>query len=176
MFTSHKFSQSWPSFHCGSEVPEDFLDEKLPTLDVKTWPIESLEENAKRYLEACRPTAKSKTIDIDRITHTLRKRAPYVIIKRSAMSDNARYNILANELVRRLSIIKMEETSHEENEEVVEQFILQCKTSGSGWDKIFHFVATCGLNQLFCTFNVTKCLFFTFKSPFRGCILVFCSD
>ena len=71
-------------------------------------------------MEACRPTAKSKTIDIDRITHTLRKRAPYVIIKRSAMSDNARYNILANELVRRLSNIKREETSHEEKEEMVE--------------------------------------------------------
>ena len=57
-------------------------------------------------------------------------RAPYVIIKRSAMSDHARYNILANELVRRLSNIKREETSHEEKEEMVEQFILQCKTSG----------------------------------------------
>ena len=57
-------------------------------------------------------------------------RTPYVIMKRSAISDHSRYNILANELVRRLSNMKKEETTHDEKEEVVEHFITQCKTSG----------------------------------------------
>ena len=57
-------------------------------------------------------------------------RTPYVIMKRSAISDHSRYNILANELVRRLSNMKKEKTSHEDKEEVIEHFTKQCKTSG----------------------------------------------
>ena len=40
----------------------------------------------------------------------------YVIMKRSAISDNSRYNILSNELVRRLGNMNKEGTSHEEKE------------------------------------------------------------
>ena len=57
-------------------------------------------------------------------------RTPYVVMKRSAMSDHSRYNILANELVRRLSNMRKDDTKHEENEEVVEHVIKECKTSG----------------------------------------------
>ena len=57
-------------------------------------------------------------------------RTPYVVMKRSAMSDHSRYNILANELVRRLSNMRKEDTSHEEKEGVIEHMIKQCKTSG----------------------------------------------
>ena len=57
-------------------------------------------------------------------------RTPYVIMRKSAISDHSRYNILSNELVRRLSNMNREGTSQDEKNEVVENFILQCKTSG----------------------------------------------
>ena len=57
-------------------------------------------------------------------------RTPYVVMKRSAMSDHSWCNILANELVRRLSNMIIEDTSHEEKEQVIEHMTKQCKTSG----------------------------------------------
>ena len=57
-------------------------------------------------------------------------RTPYVVMQRSAISDNSRYNILSNELVRRLSNMNKDGTTQEEKLEVVEHYIQQCKTSG----------------------------------------------
>ena len=57
-------------------------------------------------------------------------RTPHVIMKRSVISDNSSYNILSNELVRRLGNMSKEGTSHEEKEAVIENFIKQCKSSG----------------------------------------------
>ena len=113
-----------------AEVPEDFADGKLPTLDTKFWQMGGLEAKGQETFGGM--PANSKLIDY-RINHSYfekEMRTPYVIMKRSAMSDHSRYNILANELVRRLSNMKREETTHEEKEEVVEHFIQQCKTSG----------------------------------------------
>ena len=92
------------------ETPEDFEGERLPTLDTDWWQMEVYQLNHE-YFE--------KTM-----------RTPYVIMKRSAISDNSRYNILSNELVRRLGNMSKEGTIHDEKEEVIENFIKQCKTSG----------------------------------------------
>ena len=110
-----------------TEVPEDFSDKKLPTLDFKTWPM---------TLEAQMPGRSgidASRVKDYRLNHSYFEkdmRTPYVIMKRSAISDHSRYNILANELVRRLSNMKKEKTSHEDKEEVIEHFTKQCKTSG----------------------------------------------
>ena len=49
---------------------------------------------------------------------------------RSDILDHSRYNILANELVKRLINIKIDNNSTEEVEDVIEHFNQQCKTSG----------------------------------------------
>ena len=46
------------------------------------------------------------------------------------MSDNQRYSILANDLVRRLSNINRDKISQEEILEVIEKFIQLLRTSG----------------------------------------------
>ena len=99
-----------PDLQFTAEIPEDYKDGKVPTLDFKAWQMKDYRLNHS-YFEK-------------------EMRTPYVIMKKSAISDHSRYNILANELVRRLSNIKIEENSHEEVEEVIEHFITQCKTSG----------------------------------------------
>ena len=92
------------------EVPEDFKDNRVPTLDTTWWQMEDMTINFSYFEKAMR--------------------TPYVIMKRSAISDNSRYNILSNELVRRLSNMSKEGTTQEEKIEVVENYIQQCKTSG----------------------------------------------
>ena len=113
-----------------AEVPEDFGDGKLPTLDFKTWHIGSLETESQASFGGMPANSKVKDYRLNHSYFEKEMRTPYVIMKRSAMSDHSRYNILANELVRRLSNMKREETTQEEKEEVVEHFIQQCKTSG----------------------------------------------
>ena len=113
-----------------AEVPEDFGDGKLPTLDFKTWHIGSLEAESQASFGGMPANSKVKDYRLNHSYFEKEMRTPYVIMKRSAMSDHSRYNILANELVRRLSNMKREETTQEEKEEVVEHFIQQCKTSG----------------------------------------------
>ena len=93
-----------------SEVPEDFEDGRLPTLDTNWWQLEDYTISHSYFEKAMR--------------------TPYVIMSKSAISDNSRYNILSNELVRRLSNMSLEGTTQDEKNEVVEHYIQQCKTSG----------------------------------------------
>ena len=93
-----------------SEVPEDFEDGRLPTLDTNWWQLEDYTISHSYFEKAMR--------------------TPYVIMSKSAISDNSRYNILSNELVRRLSNMGLECTTQDEKNEVVEHYIQQCKTSG----------------------------------------------
>ena len=57
-------------------------------------------------------------------------KTPYVIMKRSAMSQHSKVSILSNEIVRRLSNINHKMIPTKEIEEVVEVFIGEMKTSG----------------------------------------------
>ena len=92
------------------EIPEDFENGRIPTLDTDWWQIGDYQINHGYFEKAMR--------------------TPYVIMKKSAIGDNSRYNILSNELVRRLGNMSKEGTSHDEKEEVIENFTKQCKTSG----------------------------------------------
>ena len=69
-----------------TEAPEDFKESKLPTLDFKLWLVSGI------------------------ILHTYfekEMRTPFVIMKRSAMSEQQRMSILSNELIRRLSNVQI---------------------------------------------------------------------
>ena len=54
---------------------------------------------------------------------------PYQGMERSAMSEQQRYSILSNEVIRRLSNVH-ESIGQEERLSIVEKFIQQLKTSG----------------------------------------------
>ena len=90
-----------------AEVPEDFKDEKLPTLDFKTWP------------------ELDKTLNF--VYFEKEMRTQFVIMKRSAISDHQSYQILSNELIRRLSNIDREKNSIEEQKTVIEHLTKQLK-------------------------------------------------
>ena len=53
-----------------------------------------------------------------------------LIPARSAMAETQRMNILSNDLVRRLSNVKIEQSEEGEVEKVIEQYTKQLKTSG----------------------------------------------
>ena len=93
-----------------AEIPEDFKDNKLPTLDFFLW----LE---KRGL----------------LNHSFFQKpmkTPLVLMAQSAMSDNQRHSILAQELIRRLSNTNHEVEDIEERTTIMETFIQQLKSSG----------------------------------------------
>ena len=91
-----------------TEVPEDFQDNKLPTLDFVLWLVCGI--IMRSYFE--------KTM-----------RTPCVIMKRSAMSEHLCVSILSNELIRRLSNVH-QDVVKEDISGVLEQCIVQLKTSG----------------------------------------------
>ena len=90
------------------EVPEDFPNRKLPTLDFEMW------------------------MHLGLILHSyyeMSMRTPYVIMKRSAMFEHQRISILSNELIRRLSNVHPD-VRDTEIIPIIEHYIHQLKTSG----------------------------------------------
>ena len=86
------------------EVSQDFKDRRLPTLDMKMW------------------------LEKGKIRHTYfekEMRTPFLLMKRSAISQHQRCAILANELVRRLSNVDVENVDKNEVTIVIEQFTKQ---------------------------------------------------
>ena len=80
-----------PDLEFTAEVPEDFEDGRVPTLDTNWWQMADYTINHSYFEKAMR--------------------TPYVIMKKNAISDNSRYNIFSNDLVRRLSNMSREGTS-----------------------------------------------------------------
>ena len=99
-----------PDLKFTTECQEDFPDGKLPTLDCAIW------------------------IDEDNVIHHTyfqkSMKTPFVIMERSGMSYHQKFQILSNELVRRLSNVKIETIPHHEVIQIIEQFINELKTSG----------------------------------------------
>ena len=85
-----------------AEIPEEFPDNKLPTLDFFLW----LEMN--RLLNHSYFQKSVKT--------------PLVIMEKSAMSHNQRYSILSNEMIRRLSNTNHEVPDIEDVTNIIETF------------------------------------------------------
>ena len=74
------------------EIASDFPISRIPTLDFDLWP---------EWWGLCHSFFEKSM------------KTPYLTMKRSAMSDTAKYSILANGLVRRLSNIMVERVSKE---------------------------------------------------------------
>ena len=91
------------------EVPEDFQNERLPTLDFSLW----MEEG--------------------KLTHTYFQKSmktPFVIMEKTAMGKQQKMTILSNEATRRLTNIDHEKLGVEEQKLVLEQFTQELKNSG----------------------------------------------
>ena len=84
------------------EVASDFPDKRIPTLDFFLWPEEW---------------------GLNHSFFQKSMRTPYVTMRRSAMGDQQKYSILANDLVRRLSNININRVSQEEIMRIIEDFI-----------------------------------------------------
>ena len=100
-----------------AETPEEFKDNKLPTLDFFLWLADPLQlredyENSAGY-------------------------------HGSAMSGNQRYSILSNEMIRRLSNTNHEDPDQEDVLNIIETFIQQLKSSGYG-RKCAREIVVCG--------------------------------
>ena len=93
-----------------TEAPEDFPNNRLPTLDFVLWLVDGILFHS--YYE--------KTI-----------KNQFTVMQRLAMSEHQRMAILSNELVRRLSNINRG-VVEEEIVRVIEQYASQLKTSGYG--------------------------------------------
>ena len=92
------------------ELAEDFEDKRLPTLDCKLW--------------------FNKDWTINHTYYEKPMKSQMMIPARSAMPERQRMNILSNDLVRRLSNIKLEQVEEGEIERVVNQYTSQLRTSG----------------------------------------------
>ena len=105
-----------------TEAPEDFENNRLPTLDFVIWMVAGL------------------------LYHTYYEKAmknQLTVMQRSAMSENQKMAILSNELVRRVSNIHRD-VLEEELEGVTEHYISQLKSSGYSRKQVRETVV-CGL-------------------------------
>ena len=91
------------------EIPEEFEKRRLPTLDFKIWLMKNFTINHTYFQKSMK--------------------TPYLIMNRSAMGDHQRAAILANELIRRLSNVNVDEVDQDEVVEVIEQFTKELKNS-----------------------------------------------
>ena len=91
------------------ETAQDYKDKYLPTLEFKT-----------------------KITELGIIIHTYYQKpmkTPFILMEASAMADQQKYQILTNELIRRLSLIDIEHIDMKDILEVVEVFIQEMKSS-----------------------------------------------
>ena len=95
-----------------TELPEDFEDGRIPTLDFKMWLEEDLEINHTFYEKPMK--------------------SQILIPRRSAMPERMKINIASNDLNRRLSNINVERMPEEEKIAVTDKFTKQLKNSGYG--------------------------------------------
>ena len=91
-------------------MPEDFPDNKLPTLYFLLW----LDRNGLINYSYFQKLMKT----------------PLVIMEKSAMGQNQRYSILSNEMIRRLSNTNHEQPDVEDVSRVIETFTQELKNSG----------------------------------------------
>ena len=91
------------------ETPEDFPEEKLPTLDFKIW------QEPDKTINHCYYQKEVKT--------------PFVIMARSGMATQQKLQILSNELTRRLSNVNQENSELKQYTRIINQFTQELKSS-----------------------------------------------
>ena len=92
-----------------AEIPEEFPNQKLPTLDFFLWLDRAGLLNHSYYQKSMK--------------------TPLVIIKNSALRDNQRYSILSNELIRRMSNTNHVNQDMEDVINITETLIQELKNS-----------------------------------------------
>ena len=111
-----------PDLKFTTETQEDFCHERLPTLDFEMWVGED-----------------------NKISHSYFQksmRTPMVIMEKSGISRHQKFQILTNELSRRLSNIQIEKIEKQEIIEKIEQFTSELKNSGYAWKQAKEMVSS----------------------------------
>ena len=108
-----------------TESPEDVQNERLPTLDFELW----MSDNKIRHFYFQKEM-----------------KTPFVIMERSGIWYQQKFQILTNELVRRMSNIQLGEVTHREVLDKVEQFNGELKNFE--YLKQAKEIVTCGLRGL----------------------------
>ena len=99
-----------PDLTFTTEIMEDFGDKRLPTLDCSLWFEEDWSLNHTYFEKSMR--------------------SQIVIPENSAMSEKQKLNILSNDLIRRLSNVKIEKAEEGEEQRIIDHYTRQLKTSG----------------------------------------------
>ena len=110
-----------PDLQFTVESEEDFPNKRLQTLDFETW------------------TQPDGTISHSFFEKSMQ--TPYVTMERSAMSSQQKHAILANDLIRRLSMVD-QKVDMEEKLEVVNKFTRKLKTSGYNHNQCMELVTS----------------------------------
>ena len=97
-----------PDLRFTAEIPEEFQNQRLPTLDFELW----LENNKLRHHYYQKPM-----------------RTPFTVMKRSAMAQQQRFSILSNEGIRRMNKTEWTHCKQQELEAVLNQYTLELKQS-----------------------------------------------
>ena len=123
----------FPNIQFTTEIPEDFPDRRLPTLDCSCW----LEDNSKvsggdDWQEGDSPWRRP------RIMYSFFEKemnSPFCILEKSALPDNTKISSLSQEVVRRM-LHTSELVPQEERNQVVEKFVSKLKLSGYRDDQV----------------------------------------
>ena len=99
-----------PDLEFTVECPEDYEDKKLPTLDFTIWQDKNGRINHSYYQKDMK--------------------TPFIVMSRSAAPQQQKFQVLSNEVTRRLLNINKEENNQQELNRVIDKFTQEAKNSG----------------------------------------------
>ena len=135
----------FPNIQFTLEIPEDFPEGRLPTLDFKCWiegeteKISSKENQAEVQIEARQEDVKSWRSRILYCFFEKDMNSPFCILEKSALPENTKFSSLSQDLVRRM-LNTSERISQQERNNVIENFVKKLTISGYRKDQVKNIV------------------------------------
>ena len=121
-----------------TEIPEDFRDGKLPTLDCRIWPEERPQEKVGDE-EQDRDAARRPKLIYSFFEKEMN--SPFCILESSALPSNTKVSSLSQDVIRRM-LNTCELVHQEERNEIVEKFISKLRRSGYQQEQIVDIVSS----------------------------------
>ena len=115
------------------EIPEDFSDKRLPTLDFSCW-VENVHETGDSQGENCRRS---------KILYSFYEKpmnSPFCILENSALSDSTKISSLSQEVIRRM-MNTHEQVPQAERNTIIERFITKLRLSGYRKDQVENIIS-----------------------------------
>ena len=109
-----------------TEIPEDFLERKLPTLDFKMW----MEEETGQEDDRKRTRGKVMYSFFEKAMAS-----PFCVMASSALSESSKISCLSQDLIRRM-VNTSEMVGQEERDRIIERYISKLTVSGYNTNQI----------------------------------------